>query len=368
MLTSVQRASLIFCVAVPGVHIMSGTYPCLIDESGLALMFLKYRSRVHSVLCRGDMEPERLRVGLTQCLHSGGWLCIDFDSLDYDVEAIFGQTTFPLEVLSPQAIFLEETYRPLLRDADEFAPRVLYESLSNVQAPGAFQDRTKAHAPERVADVNKNFDPQESFRLMFVCKKQPPGFLRGRVGIYEVSTTGVKQEKAVWGGGEPPKPQREPALVKLDTEFLESAFEGDIDGVKKCLQQGADPYAVDGRGSSALSEAAVEGHCAVARLLLDEHQLTDLNGQNHEGRTALHRAAFQSRLEMIQLLLEAGADPRTSPQTSDLTFQRCHVVFHVSPKSCRMCLGKEACFSAALSVGSSGKQRTDKKLAHSWWR
>mmetsp|Transcript_17689 Transcript_17689/g.40998 ORF Transcript_17689/g.40998 Transcript_17689/m.40998 type:complete len:558 (-) Transcript_17689:67-1740(-) len=298
----------------------SGKYPCLVDESGMAMMFLKYRSRVLSVMRRGDMESESLRIGLLQCMHNGGWLCLDFDTLDYDVEALFKAESFPLDILSPHKVFLEETYQPLLRGSDEFAARVLYENLSHVQAAGAFQDRTKAHAPERVADVNSNFDPQEAFRLVFICKREPPSFLLPHVGVYDVSTAGVKKESAVWAGGEPPKAQRDPAQVKLDSELLECAFEGDIESVKKALQNGADPYAVDGRGASALSEAAVEGHAAIARMLLNEHKLTNPNEQNHEGRTPLHRAAFQSRLEMISLLLEAGADPRIKQRSGETPY------------------------------------------------
>merc|ERR1719362_1298279 len=90
---------------------------------------------------------------------------------------LFDKDHFPEAVLSPHQLFLEETYQPLLRPTDQFAAKITYEHQAAL-AEGAFQDRTKAHAPERVADVNKNFNPKEAFRLIVILKvEQAPPFL-----------------------------------------------------------------------------------------------------------------------------------------------------------------------------------------------
>jgi len=244
---------------------------------------------------------------------------LDFDSLvDYDAAAIFDPSTFPKEALDPEAVFLEETYAPLLKAADKFAPRVQYEAMTNVEAP-TFQDRTKAHAPERVACVNAEFDPQEAFRLVIVCKERPPAFLADKVAAFDVAAAGGAGD-AVWAGGERPRLERDVKQQKLDTELLECAFDGDLDGLKKALEQGADAYALDGRMASALSEAAVQGHTEVMRHLLDNFRLSDPNGAQHDGRTPLHRAAFNGHMEAIALLLESGSDPRRKDRAGQRPF------------------------------------------------
>ena len=53
---------------------VSEKYPILVDPTGQAAQFLKYRSRFLSIMRKGDFEQESLRKGLVQCLHNGGWL------------------------------------------------------------------------------------------------------------------------------------------------------------------------------------------------------------------------------------------------------------------------------------------------------
>ncbi|CAK9036919.1 unnamed protein product [Durusdinium trenchii] len=298
-------------------------YPLLVDATGQACQFLKYRSRYLSILKKGDFEKETLRKALVQALHNGAWLVLDFDTVDCDLESYFEKDHFPELVLSPHELFLEENYTALLRPSDEFAAKVTYEHQA-AMAEGAFQDRTKCHAPERVADINKKFDPKDSFRLVVATKQEPPAKLAEQMIILkvDVSEVEVKENAGRWGGQEKKEKEKSKEQVKLDDDLLEFAFDGDLEAVQKLLEQSADPNAKDGRGNTPLSEAAVQGHRGLVRCLLDWKAPigSNPNSQGSDGRTALHRACFQGHHEVAQLLLERGSDPRTKDRHGELPF------------------------------------------------
>lgn len=299
----------------------SGKYPLLVDPTGQAVQFLKYRARYLSVLKKGDFEQESFRKAVTQALHNGAWLVLDFDKVECDLVSHFDKDHFPESVLSPHELFLEENYLPLLRKSDEFVAKVTYEH-QNALAVGAFQDRTKAHAPERVADIDKRFQPKDAFRLIVSTKKEaPPGELLERMVVLkvEVSQQQVKENAGVWAGREKPKDMRSPEQIELDAQLLELAFDGQRDAIKTLLEKGADPMTKDGRGHTPLSEAAVQGHLEVVRCLLDWKAPIgcDPNAYGSDGRTALHRAAFQGHVLVVQLLLERGGDPRTKDRQAE---------------------------------------------------
>jgi len=305
----------------------SDLYPLLLDPSGQAAQFLRYRTRYLSILKRGDFEKESLRKGVVQALHNGAWLALDFESVDCELLSMFDKDSFPEDVLSPYRLFLEEVYGPLLRPGDSFTAKVTYEHQAAL-AEGAFQDRTKCHAPERVADVNKNFNPKEAFRLIVILKvEQAPPELANRLNVLKVVPMRFRgdnddQSSLVWGGREPPKAQKSREQQKMDTDLLETAYDGELAEVTKLLNQGADPAVKDGRGNIALSEAACEGHLEVCRYLLDWKAPlgSDSNMANSDGRTALHRAAFQGKDVVVQLLLERGADPRLKDRHGEMPF------------------------------------------------
>src|SRR3989449_4509044 len=61
----------------------------------------------------------------------------------------------------------------------------------------------------------------------------------------------------------------------------------------------------------ALQTAAPEGRADDLRRLLDAHpELLDARGVDFHGQTALHKAAWNNRIECVRLLLERGADVR----------------------------------------------------------
>ncbi len=90
-------------------------------------------------------------------------------------------------------------------------------------------------------------------------------------------------------------------------QFLSAAFTGDVSVMKQALAGGADPNTKDPQsGSTLLAIAALMGHTEVVDLLL-EHG-ADVNAKSRDGGTALHAAAFLGRAEIVKLLLDKGAD------------------------------------------------------------
>lgn len=109
----------------------------------------------------GDFDKESLRKGLVQTMHNGTWLVLDADVIDVDWAALSEDATcFPPEVWAgPGSLFVEEIFQKLPRASDELAARVDYANL-DAEAIGAFQDRTKAVAPEECVGVDSSFQPK----------------------------------------------------------------------------------------------------------------------------------------------------------------------------------------------------------------
>jgi uncharacterized protein len=85
----------------------------------------------------------------------------------------------------------------------------------------------------------------------------------------------------------------------------EASKSGDIDGVKRLLDQGADVAVPDSAGEPALVLASLAGHADVVAVLLERG--ADIEARNKGGLTALHAAAYGGNLEVVKLLVAKGA-------------------------------------------------------------
>lgn len=102
-----------------------------------------------------------------------------------------------------------------------------------------------------------------------------------------------------------------------DAEFVQLCVEGDLAAVRRALQEGANPNAADDTGtiryegykaSNALICAASKSHLDLVNLLLAAG--ADLNAANKRGGTAL--MAANDDVRVAQALLAAGADPNAA--------------------------------------------------------
>lgn len=89
--------------------------------------------------------------------------------------------------------------------------------------------------------------------------------------------------------------------------LMVAAVKGHTDVVATFLQRGADPNLPDVYGWTPLMRASSRNRIATVRVLLEDKR-TDIAQRDDYGATALHRAAEQGHLQMVELLVELGAD------------------------------------------------------------
>lgn len=94
------------------------------------------------------------------------------------------------------------------------------------------------------------------------------------------------------------------------TRILQNCAEkGNVDLIKKCLEKGADPNARNSARGTALTLAAAAGHAQVVQLLIDNGaQVNQIDPEDEKDATALHKAAEKGRREVVQVLLANGAN------------------------------------------------------------
>ena len=115
------------------------------------------------------------------------------------------------------------------------------------------------------------------------------------------------------------------------TPFLRAAQSGDVTLMKLFLDHGADPKVATAHGVTALEVAAgigwVEGitfewspeqSMEAVKMCVDLG--IDINNADDEGRTALHGAAHKGRTDVIQFLVDHGADLEAHDKGSRDTF------------------------------------------------
>ena len=89
-----------------------------------------------------------------------------------------------------------------------------------------------------------------------------------------------------------------------DSPIFMAVRQGNVSEIEHLIQNGEDPYVLDGNGSSTLSIAAYSGNYEAAKFLLELGVDPSL-----KFGAPLRAAVKNSRIDMIKLLLAAGADP-----------------------------------------------------------
>ena len=104
----------------------------------------------------------------------------------------------------------------------------------------------------------------------------------------------------------------------LDSPVADAAMDGDIEAVRALLTEGADVNAPQGDGMTALHWAAEAGDVEMVEMLL--YAGANLQGVTRLGAyTPLHLASKAGKDRVVARLLEAGADPSAYTTTGDVT-------------------------------------------------
>lgn len=91
----------------------------------------------------------------------------------------------------------------------------------------------------------------------------------------------------------------------INVRFLEAAYYGKSDLIKKLLEAGVNINIANQEGDTALMTASVRNHYHVVKILLESE--ADVNAKNKHGLTALSLAQWCKYAEIIKILKEAGA-------------------------------------------------------------
>lgn len=108
------------------------------------------------------------------------------------------------------------------------------------------------------------------------------------------------------------------AVPPDDRPLIEAAKRGDVEAVRSLLDGGADPNAAQGDGLTALHLAAQEGHIEIVGLLIGAG--AEVEAKTRIGDyTPLHLASGGGHASVARSLLEAGADPGAMTTTTGVT-------------------------------------------------
>ena len=104
--------------------------------------------------------------------------------------------------------------------------------------------------------------------------------------------------------------------VDSRTFLITACFTGNGDVVEYLMENGVSPDVTMKTGLSPLMYAAGEGHVTIVKALLAKKADTglSLHGGPFGGYTALHFAALTGRIDVVQMLLDAGADSQARNQ------------------------------------------------------
>lgn len=94
----------------------------------------------------------------------------------------------------------------------------------------------------------------------------------------------------------------------VQSRFSKAVVSNDVAGVRRLIEQGADPNQTDSEGRTALGYAAYKGNDEMVRTLLEGG--ADVNSRDARGLTPVILAAAEGHESTLEILLKAGGDIR----------------------------------------------------------
>eukprot|EP00746_Dinoflagellata_sp_MGD_P009919 gnl/MRDRNA2_/MRDRNA2_120328_c0_seq1.p1 gnl/MRDRNA2_/MRDRNA2_120328_c0~~gnl/MRDRNA2_/MRDRNA2_120328_c0_seq1.p1 ORF type:complete len:367 (+),score=83.10 gnl/MRDRNA2_/MRDRNA2_120328_c0_seq1:116-1102(+) len=121
-----------------------------------------------------------------------------------------------------------------------------------------------------------------------------------------------------------------------ETLLLRAVRDGEDRQVQYLIAQKADVFTTDFAGRSALHWAAAKGRASLVKYLLELVPFDSIEGEDDEGNTPLHLAAWNGHMHGVRLLLRAQADLEATNAKDETPFDlavaaNCHhVVEHLA--------------------------------------
>ena len=110
--------------------------------------------------------------------------------------------------------------------------------------------------------------------------------------------------------------------IEMEPDLIEQANNGDPDGVRRLLAANADVNGTNSTGATALHRAAYQNHLGVVELLVAAR--ANLEAKDHSfGSTPLHAAAVGAATSCVDFLVHTGADWRRKPGSRPIGSCRC---------------------------------------------
>jgi len=168
---------------------------------------------------------------------------------------------------------------------------MLLAALMLAVAPAWAQQKEDPSLPEQIIEGVRGF-----FRQLFGAEEQNPP-----AAPAQESTAPQKPEPKVEAVTPTPAAQAAPASLHA------IVAKGDFAAASQLVGQGADLEAKDpGTGASVLHYAVMRGNPEILQLLLERG--ADVNSRTKTGTTPLHTAVLYNRYEVAEKLLAKGAD------------------------------------------------------------
>lgn len=129
-------------------------------------------------------------------------------------------------------------------------------------------------------------------------------------------------------------------------EFVNNAFDGNIDAVSEAISQGIDVNAISSNGEAALHKAIRNNQLSIVRILLEAGVNPNLKEESVQGYPPLMIALNYAKIsnDIFQALLEAGADINSSSSQDQTVLML--AVFKLNTKAVRQLLELGANFNA----------------------
>lgn len=136
-------------------------------------------------------------------------------------------------------------------------------------------------------------------------------------------------------------------MRKVDQDLQKYSKSGNVRGILKCLEKGADINCTGEYGYSSLLNASWGRHFEAVELLL--HNNADPNITAEDNASPLFAAVARNCIEIVKILLEFGADPNI---TRDTEFQNSNDSKGVAPIHTAIKGGKEEMAILLLEAGA----------------